>query len=98
MNVQELLSFVPIIAVFGFFYFFVIRPQSKQQKKIQSMRNELRKGDKIVTIGGFYGKIIAFKDDVLTVELKPDNIKVQITRAAVADVLNRAEEDVDRSE
>ncbi|SHE27019.1 preprotein translocase subunit YajC [Alkalibacter saccharofermentans] len=98
MNLQELLSFLPIIAVFGFFYFFVIRPQSKQQKKIQSMRNELRKGDKIVTIGGFYGKIIAFKDDVLTVELKPDNIKVQITRAAVADVLNKTEEDIDRSE
>ncbi|HAE63178.1 MAG TPA: preprotein translocase subunit YajC [Eubacteriaceae bacterium] len=98
MNFQELLSFVPIIAVFGFFYFFVIRPQSKQQKKIQSMRNELKKGDKIVTIGGFYGKIIAFKDDVLTIELKPDNIKVQITRSAVADVLNKAEEGSEKAE
>ncbi|NTW72087.1 MAG: preprotein translocase subunit YajC [Eubacteriaceae bacterium] len=89
MSTQDLLSFLPLLAVFGFFYFFVIRPQNKQQKQIQSMRKNLKKGDKIVTIGGFLGRIVAFKDETITIELRPDNVKVQITRAAVADVLNR---------
>ncbi|MFZ7119856.1 MAG: preprotein translocase subunit YajC [Eubacteriaceae bacterium] len=93
MSTTDLYTFAPMILVFVLFYFFLIRPQSKQQKKIQSMRNELKKGDKILTIGGFYGKINSFKDDILTVELKPDNVKVQITKSAVAEVLNKEETD-----
>ncbi|MPW24556.1 preprotein translocase subunit YajC [Alkalibaculum sp. M08DMB] len=89
---ENLYTFIPLIFVFVFFYFFIIRPQNKQQKKIQNMRNSLQKGDKIVTIGGFYGKVLNFKDDAITLELKPDNVKVQITKAAVAEVLNREEE------
>ncbi|QSX08781.1 preprotein translocase subunit YajC [Alkalibacter rhizosphaerae] len=89
MGASELASFLPIILVFAFFYFFVIRPQSKQQKKVQNMRKSLEKGDKIMTIGGFYGEIFGFKDDALIVQLKPDNIKVQMSRSAVADVLNK---------
>jgi preprotein translocase subunit YajC len=77
--------------VFVFFYFFVIRPQSKQQKKVQNMRKNVEKGDKILTIGGFYGRIAGFKDDTLIVELKPDNVKVQMSRTAIADVLNKDE-------
>lgn len=92
MNTQDLVTFVPLILVFGFFYFFIIRPQNKQQKKIKEMRSNLQKGDKILTIGGFYGKVVGFKDDILTIELKPDNIKVQIAKSAVAEVLNRTEE------
>ncbi|HCX63907.1 MAG TPA: preprotein translocase subunit YajC [Eubacteriaceae bacterium] len=88
---QELITFVPLIAVFAFFYFFVIRPQNKQQKQIRNMRNELKRGDQILTIGGFRGKVVALKDDVLTIELKPDNVKVQITKSAVADVVNKEE-------
>ncbi|MBF7095892.1 preprotein translocase subunit YajC [Alkalibacter mobilis] len=89
MSTQDLISFLPIVAVFAFFYFFVIRPQSKQQKKIQNMRQGLQKGDKIITIGGFYGRVAGFKDDGLIIELKPDNVKVQMSRTAVADVLNK---------
>lgn len=91
MTPESLTTFIPLILVFVFFYFFIIRPQNKQQKKIQNMRNNLAKGDKIVTIGGFYGKVVSFKDDVLTVELKPDNVKVQIAKTAVAEVLNKEE-------
>lgn len=80
-----------LVLVFVFFYFFVIRPQNKQQKKIANMRNSLQKGDKIVTIGGFYAKVIAIKDEKVTIELKPDNVKAQIVKSAVAEVLNREE-------
>lgn len=92
MKTQDLYTLIPLILVFVFFYFFIIRPQNKQQKKIQNMRSNLQKGDKIVTIGGFHGKVVAFKDDVITIELKPDNVKVQISKSAVAEVLNRGEE------
>lgn len=91
MTQENLFTFIPLVLVFVFFYFFIIRPQNKQQKKVQNMRNSLEKGDKIVTIGGFYGKVVSFKDDVLTIELKPDNVKVQIAKTAVAEVLNKEE-------
>lgn len=55
------------------------------------MRRNLEKGDKIMTIGGFYGRVVGFKDDALIVELKPDNVKVQMNRSSVADVLNKDE-------
>lgn len=84
-------SFLPLILVFVFFYFFVIRPQNKQQKKIQEMRNNLKKGDRIVTIGGFHGKVVGFKENIVVIELKPDNVKVEITKAAVAEVVKEAE-------
>lgn len=91
MDTTQLASFLPLILVFVFFYFFVIRPQSKQQKKISNMRNSLEKGDEIMTIGGFYGRIVGFKDDAVIVELKPDKVKVQISRTAVANILNKDE-------
>lgn len=89
---QTTFQFILLAVLFGFIYLIMIRPQMKQQKKIQSMRNSLDKGDKIITIGGFYGKVVAIKDDILTVELKPDNVKVQITKSAVGEVISQKEE------
>jgi len=98
MSAEQIGGFLPIILVFVFFYFFIIRPQNKQQKKIREMRSSLQKGDRIITIGGFHGKIIGFKEDIITIELKPDNVKAEITKSAVAEVLHKADVDPKKTE
>jgi preprotein translocase subunit YajC len=65
------------------FYFFMIRPQQKKQKQIQKFRESIKKGDKIVTIGGIHGKIVDVQDTTFTIEIS-DNVKVTIEKAAVA--------------
>lgn len=65
------------------FYFFMIRPQQKKQKQIQKFRENLKRGDKIVTIGGIHGKIVDVQDTTFTIEIS-DNVKVTIEKAAVA--------------
>ena len=65
------------------FYFFMIRPQQKKQKQVQQFRENLKKGDKIVTIGGIHGKISDVQEGTFTIEIA-DNVKVTIEKAAVA--------------
>ena len=95
MNTETLLSFLPLVFVLVVFYFLIIRPQNKQQKEIQKMRDGLKKGDKIMTIGGFIAKIVSLKENVVTIELKPDNVKVQISKSAISEVLNGENEKED---
>ena len=78
---------VPIIFL-AIFYMFAIRPQRKKQKEITEMRSSLKVGDKVSTIGGFYGKITKIKDEVVTIEAGPDKIKLDITRWAIGSVIN----------
>src|SRR5512136_2947890 len=81
-------SFVLIIVVF---YFLVIRPQNKKQKDAKKMLQSLRKGDRIVTIGGMRGTVVTVKDDAVI--LKVDgNTKLEYSKNAVASVLKREEE------
>lgn len=75
------------------FYFLLIAPQRKKEKKIKEMRQNLKVGDEIVTIGGLVGKITAIKDDILTIETGADKVKLKFTRWAVASVSNREEEE-----
>lgn len=65
---EMIVSLLPLILVFVVFYFIMIRPQKKQQKKQAEMRNALKVGDKIVTIGGICGKIAKIKDEYVWIE------------------------------
>ncbi|MCI5056579.1 MAG: preprotein translocase subunit YajC [Flavobacteriales bacterium] len=65
------------------FYFFMIRPQQKKAKTQKSFRSDLKKGDKIVTIGGIHGKIVDVKDNTLTVQIDA-NSKLKIEKSAVS--------------
>ena len=56
------MTFLPLILLVVFFYFFIMRPQNKQKKEIQAMRDNMKPGDEILTIGGFYGIIYAIDD------------------------------------
>jgi preprotein translocase subunit YajC len=74
------------VAILGGLWFVMIRPQQKKEKATQKMRNEVADGDEIVTIGGIYGKIVSQKEDVITIEVGSDKVKLKIARWAIARV------------
>ena len=75
---------LPFAAIFLIFYFLVLRPQSKKRKDTKVYLESLKKGDKVVTIGGVHGVITAIRDDASTVTLKvDDDTKIEIDKAAV---------------
>jgi len=80
------------VVFIGIFYFLLIRPQQKKNKQIQQMRENLKIGDNVITIGGIHGKIIKIKDDILSIEVGADKVKLQISKWAVGSVVdNNAE-------
>ena len=84
------MNFVPILGMLAIFYFFMVRPQQKRTKEHKTMLDALQKGDLVVTSGGIYGTVMAVGDK--TIELKvADNVKIKISKSAVADKLNAAE-------
>ncbi|MEA3287961.1 MAG: preprotein translocase subunit YajC [Candidatus Marinimicrobia bacterium] len=86
---NPILSFLPIILMFGVFYFLLIRPQTKRQKESEKMRSELKKGDHIITSGGIHGTIEGIKDnDILLVKTATDT-KLHVGRSAVTTVKSK---------
>ena len=73
----------PIILMLGVMWFFLIRPQQKKQKEHRQMLGNLKKGDRIITSGGLYGRITGVTEAVLTVEIA-DKVRVKVSRAHVA--------------
>jgi len=76
----------PLIFIFAIFYFFLIMPQQRRQKKWQQMLSELKTGDKVVTSGGLRGTIVALKDDYIHLRVPPDNLRIEVSRASVSSV------------
>jgi preprotein translocase subunit YajC len=81
-----LLDLAPLIFIFAIFYFLLIMPQQRKQKKWQKMLSELKTGDKVVTSGGLHGTIVALKDDYLHLRIPPDNLRLEVSRASVVSV------------
>ncbi|SRR5690554_151843 len=74
---NPLMSFLPLLLIVVVFYFFMIRPQMKRQKEVRKFRESLAKGDKVVTTGGIYGKIVEVKETSIILEIAKDvHIKV----------------------
>ena len=82
-------SFVLIAIVF---YFVLIRPQKKQEKQANAMRDSLQVGDEITTIGGVIGEIVSIKEETITIETSRDRTKIRFLRSAVRSVDVRAED------
>jgi preprotein translocase subunit YajC len=80
------LGFAPLIFIFAIFYFLLIMPQQRRQKKWQAMLNDLKTGDKVVTTGGLRGTIVALKDEYIHLRVPPDNLRLEVTRGSVASV------------
>lgn len=75
-------SFVFLLLIIVVFYFFMIRPQMKRQKDLKNYRENLSKGDKVITTGGIYGKLLDIKDTTVTVEIA-DNVRIKIDKSAI---------------
>jgi preprotein translocase subunit YajC len=91
---DSLISFAPFILIIVIFYFLIIRPQNKKQKETQKMLGALKKGDKIVTIGGVHGTIASVKESTVIVKVD-ENTKMEFTRSAIAAVTTVAKDSDD---
>jgi len=76
-------TFLPIILIIVVFYFFMIRPQAKKTKELKKFRENLQRGDKIITIGGIHGKILEVGETNLVIEVEGQT-KLKIEKSAVA--------------
>ncbi|MBN2612649.1 MAG: preprotein translocase subunit YajC [Bacteroidales bacterium] len=74
--------YIMMIMIFVVFYFFMIRPQMKRQKELKSFRESLKKGDRIVTTGGIYGKINNISENIITVDVG-NNVLIKVDKSAV---------------
>jgi len=80
---QQVAQFLPLILLFGIFYFLIIRPQQKQQKEHAEMLEALKKGDKILTTGGIYAEIVKVEEDFIKIKLNDTTI-VKLDKAFVS--------------
>jgi len=85
---NPIISFLPLIFIVAIFYFLVFMPMQRQKKQQATMLAGLQAGNEVVTTGGIVGTVVSVAQDTLIVRVKPDNIKLQITRAAVASLVN----------
>ena len=85
-------SIILLVVMFVALYFFMIRPQKKQEREINNMRNNLQVGDEITTIGGIIGKIISIKEETVMIETGHDRTKIRILKTAVKNVDVHAED------
>jgi preprotein translocase subunit YajC len=78
-----MMQLVPLVFIFVIFYFMLIRPQQKQQKKHQQMINDLKRNDEVVTVGGIHGTIINVKEKTFVLRVD-DNVKIEVDKSAVS--------------
>lgn len=81
---QEYYSIIMIVAMIAILYFLMIRPEQKRKKQAQQMRDSLKKGDMITTIGGIVGKIVMVKDNTIIIETSEDRVRMELTKWAVS--------------
>lgn len=79
---NPIMTFLPLILIILVFYFFMIRPQMKKQKDLKTFRESVKKGDKVITTGGIYGKITDMKENVIVVDVG-DNVRLKIDKSAI---------------
>ena len=85
---SSLLGFLPILLIFGIFYFLLFLPMQRQKKNTQKMLSTLQNGNTVLTSGGIVGTIISIgDDDTLVLRVKPDNVKLQVARSAVSNLV-----------
>ncbi|MCT4605393.1 MAG: preprotein translocase subunit YajC [Marinisporobacter sp.] len=90
MGINQLSSPIFMTVIFiAIFYFLIIRPQKKREKQIKEMRESLKVGDQISTIGGIFGKISKVKEDMITIEVGSDKTKLQVARWAIGNVIKK---------
>ena len=88
-------TIVMIVAMVAIFYFFIIRPEGKKKKAVNEMRESLKVGDEITTIGGVVGTICALKEETIVMETGADRVRIEFTRWAISSKGKQAEENTE---
>ena len=86
---NPLMSFLPLVFIVAIFYFLVFMPMQKQKKQQAQMLSSLQTGTDVLTTGGIVGTIVSLTDTTMVLRVKPDNIKLQVSRTAVASLVQR---------
>ncbi len=81
-DANPLMSFLPLLLIVVVFYFFMIRPQMKRQKEVRNFRESLAKGDKVVTTGGIYGRIIEVKETYVVLEIAKE-VQIKVDKSGI---------------
>ena len=89
---SSLVTMLPIVLMIAVFYFLLILPNQRKQKKWQQMLGDLKAGDRVTTSGGIKGVILSVKDDSLILRVAPDNLKLEFAKSAIASVTTGEEE------
>src|SRR6266849_2580662 len=85
---NPIVSFLPLLVIVGIFYLLVFMPMQRQKKQQQQMLKDLQNGNVVVTTGGIVGALVTINnDDTLILRVKPDNVKLQVARSAVASLV-----------
>jgi preprotein translocase subunit YajC len=91
MNDPFLLNILPLVLLFGIFYFLIIRPQQQRMKAHQAMVSAVKRGDTVVTAGGLIGKVAKVKDDGEVMVEIADNVQVRVLKSTLTEVRSKGE-------
>ena len=91
-GMQQLVSFVPLILIFVIFYFLVIAPARKRQKKLQSTIDALKRGDRVITSGGIYGEVVSTEGGVVFLKVA-DNVRLKMSKSSIAGLEQEEQEE-----
>ena len=83
---EMLISFLPMVLIIVFMIVLIYLPQKRQDKKDAAMRNSIEIGDKVTTIGGIVGRVVAIKEDTFVLETGSDRVKIRFTKNAISSV------------
>ncbi len=93
----QAINLILIVVFIAVIYFLMIRPQKKRDKETREMRDALKPGDEILTIGGIKGKIVRIKDDTVTIAVGSDKVKLDFVKSAIGTVINKDQKASDSS-
>ncbi len=79
-------TLIMVVIMVAIFYFMLIRPENKRKKEAENMRNSLKKGDWLTTIGGVYGRVVAITDRTVVIETSEDRVRVEFLKSAIGSV------------
>jgi preprotein translocase subunit YajC len=90
-------TLLPLVAIIAIFYFLILRPQNKKQKETQKMLSTLKKGDRVITIGGIHGIIQSVKESTVIIKVD-ENTKLEFNRGAISTVSSQGKEEKEEKE
>lgn len=79
-------TIIMIVVMIAIFYFLLIRPENKRKKQAEEMRNSLKKGDWLTTIGGIYGRVVSITDRTVVIETSEDRVRIEFLKSAIGSV------------